>query len=175
MAGDPLYVSGSDSDPVVKWINRAIQEARSKLPQIDPEKAKDPFYVLSFALNVIIKTRELGVSVPGVKGLLHPNCNDMSLAYADHYLQMRADAFNLGPKSRGFLQQRGEVYDGLKSKALKHGATRWVFETGVCAPSPVTDQEKYWAQRGLEDGLKDYNKHPHSTAYPRHPLSFNPI
>ena len=174
-ATDPLYPSGNESEPVISWINRSIRHARFRLQRERPEMAKDPFYVLVYALNVVIKTREKHAP-PGVQGLPYPNCGNMNLVYADHYLQMRCDAFNLGPKSAGFLQKRGKVYDDIKPGMLKHRVTRWMLKTGVCDPSPVTDEEKYWAQRGLKDGLADYARYPSNSIFPmRHPLLFSPL
>lgn len=170
---DSLYPSPNESDPVIRWINQAIRQARQKLAEKYPEKAKDPYYILVFALNVIIKTREVPGATNGIQGLPYPNCGNMDLVYADHYLQMRCDAFNLGPKGAGLLDKRARVYDKVKTPMLKHDATRWLMKTGVCDPSAVTDTEKYWARRGLEDGLKDYRRYPENSILGvRHPLDF---
>jgi hypothetical protein len=157
----PICPSENDADPVVRWINRAIDRAQADLAARKDSRAKDPFYILAYALQVIIKTRELPGGANGVQSISTPNCGDVNLAYADHYLQMRTEAFNLGPRARHFMEDRVLAYE--KEKASKM-ATRQTgsMKTGICAPSPVTNQSLYWAMKGIEDGLADYKAYPRS-------------
>lgn len=164
---DPLFPAGNVSDPVIRWIDKAITIARDLVRKKAPEDANDPYYILAAALTIIANTREHAV------GKNHPYCSDMSLAYADHYLQMRVEAFNMGPKHRGFLEKRDRYYDHEKQVAKKHRALEWIMETGPCRMSPVTPEEKHWAKRGLEDGLKDYKNYPPEPGTTiRHKLDF---
>ncbi|MBI5018214.1 MAG: hypothetical protein HZB55_22340 [Deltaproteobacteria bacterium] len=167
----PICPSENDADPVVRWINRAIAKAQTDLAAKKDPRAKDPFYILAYALQIIIKTRELPGGANGVQSLPKPNCNDINLAYADHYLQMRTEAFNLGPRARHFMEDRVLEYEKEKVSKAASGQTA-SMKTGICAPSPATNQSLYWALKGIEDGLTDYKAHPRSAPIleylPRH-------
>lgn len=146
----PICPSDNDADPVIRYINRAIAKAKKDLVAKKFAHATDLFYILSYALQVIIKTREL----PG-----GAHCGDISLAYADHYLQMRIEAFNLGPRARHLMDDMVAGYEYEKARKFRAGQAD-SMRTGVCAPSPPTNQSVYWALRGIEDGLADYKSHP---------------
>lgn len=164
--GDPLFPDGNESNPVIRWVDKAIRVSRALLRKKHPKYADDPYYIMALAVTVLANTREHAV------GKKHPYCTDMSLAYADHYMQMRVEAFNLGPKARGLVENTDLTYDGLKLEAMQHHKLR-KMKTGVCAPSPLTLEEMLWAKRGLEDGLKDYKKYPPDSIIPfRHPINF---
>jgi hypothetical protein len=141
----------AEAKPVIDWVNRAIERAQIALEEMKDKDADDSYRILVYALDTIIATRERKGSDEDETGvcLSLPNCNNIDLAYADHYLQNRAEAFNLGPKGRAWLQSKAKVYNWAKSIGLS-------YSTGVCPPSPVADFTEYWEMKGIEDGLKDY-------------------
>jgi hypothetical protein len=157
----PICPSENDADPVIRYINRAIEQAQSDLKAKTDPRATNPFYILAYALQIIIKTRELPGGASGVQSMLVPNCNDMNLAYADHYLQMRTEAFNFGPKFKSLMEHKVVGYEQEKAEKSGRGGEA-SMKTGVCMPSPVTNQSLYWAMKGIEDGLADYKLYPRS-------------
>ncbi len=167
----PICPSQNDADPVIRYINRAIDKAQSDLTARKDPRAKDQFYILAYALQVIIKTRELPGGAVGVQSISTPNCDDINLAYADHYLQMRTEAFNLGPRARYVMEREVIKYEQEKVDKAGRGESR-SMKTGVCLPSPATNQSMYWAMKGIEDGLNDYKRFPRSSSIleylPRH-------
>jgi hypothetical protein len=167
----PICPSENDADPVIRYINRAIDKARSDLTARKDPRATDQFYILAYALQVIIKTRELPGGAVGVQSISTPNCDDINLAYADHYLQMRTEAFNLGPRARSVMESKVVKYEHEKVDKAARGDSR-SMKTGICLPSPATNQSLYWAAKGIEDGLNDYKRYPRSSPIleylPRH-------
>jgi hypothetical protein len=79
---------------------------------------------------------------------------DHNLAAADHYLNMRREALRYGDTT---LREAPTRYHLLKEVAFATGQERSLQET----PNPVStpDQEVVaWGKRGVEDGLRDYER-----------------
>jgi hypothetical protein len=171
---NPRTPDSREQQPVWDIIQDALAQAPAVVratPKVDPD---DWFMVLTAALNMVIATRERdaakGPTVPPdswgrmahnlvsnhieLPGGTPPSAGEMALAYADHYLQMRADAFNLGPDSRKMLQAAVVNYDLLKTRGL-------IVRTGRGAASPATKDSMFWGMKGIEDGFKDRASHPH--------------
>jgi hypothetical protein len=158
----PQCPSGLEASPVIDYVNRAIDQAKTTLLTKKAGDPKDPFDVLAMALNIIIKTREKQTPASSDAGvtLQTPNCKDMDLAYADHYLQMRTEAFNLGPTQRGLMERKVIQYEKEKIDAIADGNAHERLRTGVCQPSPPTNMSLYWGLKGIEDGLEDWKVFP---------------
>src|SRR5580698_1781048 len=150
----PKCPSGLEASPVIDYVNAAIDQAKTTLVAKKVGDPKDPFDVLAAALSIIIKTREKQTHVGADAGvtLQTPNCKNMDLAYADHYLQMRTEAFNLGPTQRGLMERKVIQYEKEKIDAFSDGSADQKLRSGVCPPSPPTNMSLYWAFKGIEDG-----------------------
>jgi hypothetical protein len=185
----PRIPNGSEAAPVLDFIARAIAKAPAGLKNVNSKAFffkvdEDDWYnVLAYALAVIIATRDAGKEEPSlltkIEGYAtvaerifdaHPHDGqtaadvwlerDLDLAYADHYLQMRADAFVMGPDSKVMLMNAVLNYDLLKLRGL---APR----TGSGAVSPATDVSVFWGMQGIADGLEDRKHHtvkPHKAS-----------
>jgi hypothetical protein len=178
---DPLAPRTPDSraqQPVWDIIHVALREAREgvrRTPGYDPN---DWFWVLIAALDMVVAIRERDAGAPpdlwaNVKqaaaeakrvgeNMYQNNITratdanysprQMALAYADHYLQMRGDAFNFGPAARRELENAVVNYDLLKVRGL-------AFRTGRGAVSPPTTNSMFWGMKGIQDGFDDRDHH----------------
>ena len=111
---------------------------------------KDWFYILVAALNRIIWQRDNQMHWDETNAISVPALTerDMELAYADHYLQMRAMAFNFGPSHRAELENAIVHYDQLKVRGL-------VPKTGVGEVTPATNTSVFWGLAGMQAGFDD--------------------
>jgi hypothetical protein len=173
----PRAPSKAELDAVMEVVNFIIAQVQLAFPE-----CKGNWYsVLSYALNAVIMLRDgrmwpstkLGDgSVRDFSAIVDHYCltpgtpaTDFKFAYADHYLNMRADAFNFGPYYEVQLKQAVVNYDKAKVRGL-------VYRTGPSAVSPATDVSMVWGMLGIVDGLKDDKVYPRfSNLLPREPGS----
>lgn len=141
---------GREQQVVWDLIQQALSSAPGQIRRIGGFDENDWFYVLVCALNIIIATRDRETAAHPDAGL--GSGYQQNLAYADHYLQMRADAFNLGPDEKENLEAAVMNYDLLKVRGL-------AFRTGVGPVTPATDVSVYWGMQGIEDGFADRKTH----------------
>ena len=142
--------AGAEQLPVWDLIREALGKAPGVVSREGGYDVKDWFYVLVAALQIIITTRERDTA-HGPDATAN-TARQQALAYADHYLQMRADAFNLGPDSRTMLRNAVLNYDLLKVRGLS-------IRTGSGPVSPATDVSVFWGMKGIEDGFEDRKHH----------------
>lgn len=154
--------SAGESKFVLDYIDFVIPYSRNILGNNAPEKADDWFYILAMALVVTIALRDGKITHGPLFDKYGKNRLDIEMAYADHYLQMRADAFNFGPSQRTMLQNSVFNYDQLKVMGM-------VPKTGSQPVSPATDLSIYWGLKGIENGLSDDKQIPRASSGPRHP------
>lgn len=156
--------TGMESSVVNQYIEQALLRAPALIDAsnddvrrtghgsvYDPE---DWFYVLVCALNIVIWQRDNEMHWDESDTMSVPRLTerDLNLAYADHYLQMRAMAFNFGPEHRAELENSIIHYDQLKVRGL-------VPKTGVGEVTPATDTSVFWGLAGMLAGFEDRTKH----------------
>jgi|SRR5579871_1353029 len=162
--------SPAEYDSVKSYIDLVIGTVQKNIERVDAAHKDNWFYILVGALNVTIALRDgnlKGGPILEKFGVASnaPN-NDIRLAYADHYLQMRADAFNLGKAGRAELHKAVVNYDLAKVSLF----TRTFFpKTGAGEISPATDLSVFWGLQGIQDGLEDDARFPRSGDGPREP------
>ena len=141
--------AGLEASPVVDWINTAVKNAPAsvKAHKLDPN---DWFWILVAALDWVVSIRDNTphLDLDRQMTVTHVVQSDFDLAYADHYLQMRADAFNFGPEGTTTLRNAALNYEKIKVNGLAR-------KTGSGEISPVTDVSLFWALKGIEDGVAD--------------------
>lgn len=146
----PRHPGGREQQPVWDLIEEALSKAPAVVRREGGYDENDWFYVLVAALQIIIVTRERDTA-RDTSATPNP-ARQQALAYADHYMHMRADAFNLGPDSRDMLRNAVHNYDLLKVRGL-------AFRTGSGQVSPATDVSVFWGMQGIEDGFEDRKRH----------------
>ena len=145
---------------VADYVDFVIKWARSEMPRTAPKLANNWFFVLAYALNETIKLRENTLGDGALLQKYGIARRENFIAYADHYLQMRADAFNLGPTGKAVLLN--SVYNYDLAKVLRIAPS-----TGPAPVSPATELSIFWGLQGIEDGLADDRLEPSKTGYPR--------
>jgi hypothetical protein len=156
--------AGYESSVVNRYIEQALLRAPSlieasnvKVRQTGEGTEYDPadwFYIRVSALNIIIWQRDNQMHWDATDTMSVPTLTerDMQLAYADHYLQMRAMAFNFGPDHRAELENAVVHYDQLKVRGL-------VPQTGVGEVTPATNTSVFWCLAGMQAGCQDRMEH----------------
>ena len=89
---------------VMDYVEFVLALCEKDMPRVLPEYAGDWYHTLVLALQVTILLREGKLTRGPVTRWYGMARRENWLAYADHYLQMRADAFNLGPAGLPTLQ-----------------------------------------------------------------------
>jgi len=156
--------AGYESSAVNQHIEQAllrapaiIEASNNEVKRTGKGAAYDPkdwFYILVAALNRIIWLRDNQMHWDTTNAVSMPTLTerDMELAYADHYLQMRAMAFNFGPSHRAELESAIVNYDQLKVRGL-------VPKTGVGEVTPATNTSVFWGLAGMQAGFDDRTVH----------------
>ena len=153
--------STAEFKEVMDYVEFVINVCDQNMAKVAPEYAGNWYYILVGALNVTIALREGKLTKGPVYARYGLARRSVNLAYADHYLQMRGDAFNLGPAGKMELQQAVFNYDVAK-------VMRIVPQTGSEPVSPATQLSVFWGLRGIEDGLKDDQSYPRASGSPRY-------
>jgi hypothetical protein len=85
-------------------------------------------------------------------------CGDNDLACAQHYMKMRHWAAALGPLVVPVCLAFIEGYYTAKKACEVLGHPEWMA-IGTCKfPTPANTSQKYWARKGMHDGLSDFSK-----------------
>jgi len=146
---------------VMDYVEFVIALCDKNMVKVAPEYVGDWYYILVGALNVTIALREGKLTGGPVFDKYGVARRESYIAYADHYLQMRSDAFNLGPVGSSTLNLAVFNYDIAKVLHI-------VPETGSEPVSPATELSIFWGLRGIEDGLADDKLYPRSSGSPRY-------
>ena len=145
---------------VMDYVEFVLALCEKDMPRVLPEYAGDWYHTLVLALQVTILLREGKLTRGPVLAKYGMARRENWLAYADHYLQMRADAFNLGPAGLPTLQSAVFNYDLAKVFGI-------VPQTGSEPVSPATVLSIFWGLQGIEDGLADDKLVPRGSGSPR--------
>jgi hypothetical protein len=146
---------------VMDYVEFVLALCEKDMPRVLPEYAGDWYHTLILALQVTILLREGKLTRGPVLAKYGMARRENWVAYADHYLQMRADAFNLGPAGLPTLQSAVFDYDLAKALGIAP-------QTGSEQVSPATDLSIFWGLQGIEDGLADDKLDPRSSGSPRY-------
>ena len=82
---------------VMDYVELVIRLADKNMVKVAPDHVGDWYYILVGALSITIALREGKLTGGPVFDKYGVARRENYIAYADHYLQMRSDAFNLGP------------------------------------------------------------------------------
>jgi hypothetical protein len=146
---------------VMDYVELVLKVCDTNMVKVAPEHVGDWYYLLVGALNVTIALREGTLTGGPVLARYGMARRENFIAYADHYLQLRSDAFNLGPAGLPTLQSAVVNYDIAKVPGI-------VPQTGSEPVSPATELSIFWGLQVIEDGLADDKLYPRGFGSPRH-------
>jgi hypothetical protein len=156
------HPTASESQEVMDYVVFVVELCTENMAKVKPEYAHNWFYILVAALNVTIALRDGKLTGGPVFQKYGMAARDIKLAYADHYLQMRSDAFNLGPVGAPMLRNAVYSYDVAKQLNIAP-------KTGSAPVSPPTQLSIFWGLQGIKDGLEDDRLVPRDSGGPRCP------